>query len=587
MFRRDKPDLCQQMKRTYGKQKSTQSPKFCQGEVTVQHDFWLASGYQTFDQWLAASKTKWARTYSWHQERKNALQLDCEREVHLNSNISQHQFENWLGVRKQQWRLERRKRQRLLGKESSFAEQDDSMKVAAGGDCESAGKVKESLAVPEGFTLPSVNLFTAWRHWLIGFPDFKIKNDEGGIMDCPIRPLRLVNTVDLPQTLRKKFKDGWRPILVSMSGDVAQQLENTPASMMDEKFIAQTYNVAMTALSARAPAMFTDSNSDLRWKVATWSRKIRESHKIRFSDFEGDNINILSKEPIPSETIPIILNLIDGRDSSGQSVHDLFGSLAENEKVKQTRDFFNQIVLRNHPDSIKRGSIMTLQPNEWLNDEIMNYFCKNIISPTSDDIGIFSSYFFTRLTGLKRNSLGELVYHYSEDAKAFGLGTGNRATTYKESRDIFKLKELYVPINKDNNHWLHLRVIFESKRIELRDSLGYIQDDNLLSARRKYLADMKRYLFDEYHRSEYAGRHTPGFPWEVWDAQWSCIDLSSTIPRQENGDDCGVFTLIAISLLAQGITLTKNLYSQSTVDSLKCRLKIAYLLWIEQSESVK
>lgn len=105
-----------------------------EGELTVKHDFWLASGYQTFDQWLAASKTKWARTYSWHQERKNALQLDCEREVHLNSNILQHQFENWLGVRKQQWRLERRKRQRLLGKESSFAEQDDSMKVAAGSD---------------------------------------------------------------------------------------------------------------------------------------------------------------------------------------------------------------------------------------------------------------------------------------------------------------------------------------------------------------------------------------------------------------------------------------------------------------------
>lgn len=149
------------------------------------------------------------------------------------------------------------------------------------------------MDVPEGFTLPSVDLLTAWRHWLIGFPDYKIKNDEGGIMDCPIRPLRLVNTVDLPQTLRKKFKDGWRPILVSMSGDVAQQLENTPASMMDEKFIAQTYNVAMTALSTKAPAMFADSNSDKcsTWKVATWSRKIRENslgqQQVRQSSMGG------------------------------------------------------------------------------------------------------------------------------------------------------------------------------------------------------------------------------------------------------------------------------------------------------------
>jgi len=121
-----------------------------EGELTVQHDFWLASGYQTFDQWLAASKTKWARTYSWHQERKNALQLDCEREVHLNSNISQYQFENWLGVRKQQWRLERRKRQRLLGKESSFAEQDDSMKVA--GDDGLIAKEESTTTTPRAMS---------------------------------------------------------------------------------------------------------------------------------------------------------------------------------------------------------------------------------------------------------------------------------------------------------------------------------------------------------------------------------------------------------------------------------------------------
>jgi len=307
---------------------------------------------------------------------------------------------------------------------------------------------------------------------------------------------------------------------------------------------------------------------------------IVQPHVPSFTEIEGDNINILSKEPIPSETIPIILNLINGRDSSGRTMHEMFGALPEKERMSQRTHFLDEIVVRRQQDSIKRSSLMTLQPEEWLNDEIMNYFCKNIISPTSDDIGIFSSFFFTRLTRLKRNSSGELVYHYDKEAKAFGLGTGNRATKYKESRDIFKLKELYVPINKDNNHWLHLRVIFESKRIELRDSLGNIRDNNHLNARRKYLADMKRYLFDEYHRSEYAGRHTP-VSWDVWDTQWSCVDLSNTIPRQENGDDCGVFTLIAISLLAQGITLTKQLYSQSMVDSLNCRLKIVYLLWVD------
>ena len=104
---------------------------------------------------------------------------------------------------------------------------------------------------------------------------------------------------------------------------------------------------------------------------------------------------------------------------------------------------------------------MTLQPNTWLNDEIMNYVCKNIISPIRDDIIFFSSYFFTKLIGLRRDR-----YDYKE-VKGYGLGTGNRAT-YRESNDIFKRKELYVPINKDNQHWLHLRVISSVLKFGIR-----------------------------------------------------------------------------------------------------------------------
>eukprot|EP00578_Thalassiosira_sp_NH16_P000574 CAMPEP_0181134502 /NCGR_PEP_ID=MMETSP1071-20121207/32122_1 /TAXON_ID=35127 /ORGANISM="Thalassiosira sp., Strain NH16" /LENGTH=998 /DNA_ID=CAMNT_0023221025 /DNA_START=101 /DNA_END=3097 /DNA_ORIENTATION=+ len=90
-------------------------------EITLQHDFWVGNGYESFDHWLSASKTKWTRSYSWHKEGRNALQLECERKVHFPnihmaaSNIESvllDQFENWLSVRKQQWRLDRRKRQR-------------------------------------------------------------------------------------------------------------------------------------------------------------------------------------------------------------------------------------------------------------------------------------------------------------------------------------------------------------------------------------------------------------------------------------------------------------------------------------------
>ncbi|KAL7540307.1 hypothetical protein ACHAWF_006645 [Thalassiosira exigua] len=84
----------------------------------VQHDFWH-DRYESFDLWLLSSKRKWARTYSWHKAKRRAIQTECERKVNLpmispasESHVMLGQFENWLGVRKQQWRLERRKRQR-------------------------------------------------------------------------------------------------------------------------------------------------------------------------------------------------------------------------------------------------------------------------------------------------------------------------------------------------------------------------------------------------------------------------------------------------------------------------------------------
>lgn len=101
---------------------STTNNRACPEEneesAAVQHDFWTANGHETFDKWLLASKTKWTRSYSWHKERRNALQSECEKEVHFPiysstfESIQLSQFQSWLSVRKQQWRLERRKRQR-------------------------------------------------------------------------------------------------------------------------------------------------------------------------------------------------------------------------------------------------------------------------------------------------------------------------------------------------------------------------------------------------------------------------------------------------------------------------------------------
>lgn len=77
----------------------------------MQHDFWLASGHPTFEHWLSESKSTWRRSYSWHKDRRVALQSQCEKDVQLPIHGTSVDFANWLGARKQQWRLCRRKRQ--------------------------------------------------------------------------------------------------------------------------------------------------------------------------------------------------------------------------------------------------------------------------------------------------------------------------------------------------------------------------------------------------------------------------------------------------------------------------------------------
>ena len=71
-------------------------------------DFWSQQGYPSLQHWMLASTARWKQGYSWNQRKRKRLQEDSEVSVHL----STHSFEEWLRVRRNQWRILRRKRQR-------------------------------------------------------------------------------------------------------------------------------------------------------------------------------------------------------------------------------------------------------------------------------------------------------------------------------------------------------------------------------------------------------------------------------------------------------------------------------------------
>ena len=134
---------------------------------------------------------------------------------------------------------------------------------------------------------------------------------------------------------------------------------------------------------------------------------------------------------------------------------------------------------------------------------------------------------------------------------------------------LFSLQHLFVPVNISNRHWIFLWVDFINTTITAYDSSDENHDNQI------YLQAMHRYLYDEMFKSTSPDQRPDITTWEM---TWKTQDMSSSLPRQQNGFDCGVFTLFSIYLLSRGVALTSTSYSQETLTKRKIRQSLAFLL---------
>ena len=130
------------------------------------------------------------------------------------------------------------------------------------------------------------------------------------------------------------------------------------------------------------------------------------------------------------------------------------------------------------------------------------------------------------------------------------------------------LDYLFVPINVENWHWIFLSVDLKGRKICLYDSMGSADPTN-----RKYLAAMRRYLYDaDFENDEDRA------DFDDWKLGWSLHDRSRHAPKQQNGTDCGVFTLLSIYLASRGVVLQRSTYTQEAVYDCRMRRSIALAL---------
>ncbi|KAL7543627.1 hypothetical protein ACHAXR_012914 [Thalassiosira sp. AJA248-18] len=216
----------------------------------------------------------------------------------------------------------------------------------------------------------------------------------------------------------------------------------------------------------------------------------------------------------------------------------------------------SEILARQDADSVQRGSLQTLNPGQWLNDEIINYFLKNCLAKRDEKLcakqgpgrkrSHFFNSFFVQTMFDEKNNNPKLrgVYNYKNV---------KRWSKKVPGKDIFNLKYVVCPINLDNMHWTSAVIFMEEKRIQYYDSMG--------GTDRTKLEGLLQYLKDEY-------RVKKGGELDV--DEWELVCCTRDTPRQRNGFDCGVFTCMFCDFISKDCPL---LFNQEHIN--QCRDRIA------------
>lgn len=190
-----------------------------------------------------------------------------------------------------------------------------------------------------------------------------------------------------------------------------------------------------------------------------------------------------------------------------------------------------EILAESATDTVQRQSIRTLQPGQWLNDEVIHYFYLMLAKrdedmskhdPSRKRSHFFKSFFITKLLNEGHSDPAmEGTYEYRNV---------KRWSKKVPGKDIFKLDKIFFPINQGQMHWLCGVVFIQKKQIKIYDSMG--------SGGRHYLESLLQYLQDEHMDKKKCA--LPDID------EWELVGNTRDIPQQRNGTWfffalCGVY----------------------------------------------
>ncbi|EGV63326.1 Ulp1 protease family protein [Yamadazyma tenuis] len=268
--------------------------------------------------------------------------------------------------------------------------------------------------------------------------------------------------------------------------------------------------------------------------------KLKNEYETKINKFYLPDLHRLEKK-VPSGVISderfkysVDYKLQEVEDEKKEKVSKVVPLSPEQlqEVNKALRDHNSQrVVVSNYQIDITVRDIQTLRPQQWLNDNIIDYYF-NLISDQNSDYYSWTSHFYT--------TLQERGYD------------GVRRWSKRRKLNLFEKKLIFIPINISSTHWALSIINNQNKTIEYFDSL------RIISGEFSGLYLIKSYMEGEVIRlgasvdiSEY--RFLP----------------NSQVPQQKNGFDCGVFTCICANYLSQSKGLD---YSQKDMPIFRHRM---------------
>lgn len=111
--------------------------------------------------------------------------------------------------------------------------------------------------------------------------------------------------------------------------------------------------------------------------------------------------------------------------------------------------------------------------------------------------------------------------------------------------DVLELDKVIIPINISNCHWTLGAIFVQNKEIHYYDSMG--------STGQKYLDAMWQWVFDEVKAKKRILLNK---------SEWTILPVPET-PKQNNGTDCGVFTIMCADFLMDNMPILESTYSQA------------------------